>query len=152
MYCYILAAPRLACVRPVASVHPEPGSNSSLYISFLFFYSSKTTSKFISLARLKLTWLVLTFFYIFNPNSQIYPFCTYCLSFNCSNDLFFALPLSRSESGAKITPFCNTLQIFGELFSKKFQSSLAMGHFPFASAKVACLLSFVNRNYSFFCK
>ena len=26
------AAPRLACVRPAASVHPEPGSNSSLYI------------------------------------------------------------------------------------------------------------------------
>ena len=24
------AAPRLACARPVASVHPEPGSNSSL--------------------------------------------------------------------------------------------------------------------------
>ena len=24
------AAPRLACVRPAASVHPEPGSNSSL--------------------------------------------------------------------------------------------------------------------------
>ena len=30
-------APRLACVRPVASVHPESGSNSSLY-SFLFLY------------------------------------------------------------------------------------------------------------------
>ena len=26
------AAPRLACVKPVASVHPEPGSNSSLLI------------------------------------------------------------------------------------------------------------------------
>ena len=26
-------APRLACVKPVASVHPEPGSNSSLYKS-----------------------------------------------------------------------------------------------------------------------
>ena len=25
------AAPRLACVKPVASVHPEPGSNSSSY-------------------------------------------------------------------------------------------------------------------------
>ena len=25
------AAPRLACVMPTASVHPEPGSNSSLY-------------------------------------------------------------------------------------------------------------------------
>ena len=28
---YQHAAPRLACVKPVASVHPEPGSNSSLY-------------------------------------------------------------------------------------------------------------------------
>ena len=31
-------APRLACVKPVASVHPEPGSNSTLYsilVSFL---------------------------------------------------------------------------------------------------------------------
>ena len=32
------AAPRLACVRPAASVHPEPGSNSSLYnTTFVFF-------------------------------------------------------------------------------------------------------------------
>ena len=29
------AAPRLACVKPVASVHPEPGSNSPLYIYFI---------------------------------------------------------------------------------------------------------------------
>ena len=29
-YCYRLDAPRLACVKPVASVHPEPGSNSPL--------------------------------------------------------------------------------------------------------------------------
>ena len=28
---YLHAAPRLACVKPVASVHPEPGSNSPLY-------------------------------------------------------------------------------------------------------------------------
>ena len=35
-------APRLACVRPVASVHPEPGSNSTLYntIDLLFPRSS----------------------------------------------------------------------------------------------------------------
>ena len=36
---YLNAAPRLACVKPVASVHPEPGSNSPLYYridSFLF--------------------------------------------------------------------------------------------------------------------
>ena len=36
------AAPRLACVKPVASVHPEPGSNSSLlFILFLFFFFKK---------------------------------------------------------------------------------------------------------------
>ena len=29
------AAPRLACVKPVASVHPEPGSNSPLYKSYV---------------------------------------------------------------------------------------------------------------------
>ena len=29
------AAPRLACVKPVASVHPEPGSNSSLFKLFI---------------------------------------------------------------------------------------------------------------------
>ena len=27
---HLHAAPRLACVKPVASVHPEPGSNSTL--------------------------------------------------------------------------------------------------------------------------
>ena len=33
---YRSAAPRLACVKPVASVHPEPGSNSTLY-NFCFY-------------------------------------------------------------------------------------------------------------------
>ena len=36
------AAPRLACVKPAASVHPEPGSNSSLY-KFLIFLSLNLT-------------------------------------------------------------------------------------------------------------
>ena len=31
------AAPRLACVKPAASVHPEPGSNSPLFIFFSSF-------------------------------------------------------------------------------------------------------------------
>ena len=30
---------RLACIRPAASVHPEPGSNSSLYIVVLLYFS-----------------------------------------------------------------------------------------------------------------
>ena len=41
------AAARLACVRPVASVHPEPGSNSSLYLSCLVFFSRKNARPFI---------------------------------------------------------------------------------------------------------
>ena len=36
------AAPRLACVRPVASVHPEPGSNSPLLLSRSFFFFSES--------------------------------------------------------------------------------------------------------------
>ena len=40
-YCYLFAAPRLACVRHAASVHPEPGSNSSLYLFFFFIIPSK---------------------------------------------------------------------------------------------------------------
>ena len=36
------AAPRLACVKPVASVHPEPGSNSPLLVILFFsFFKSK---------------------------------------------------------------------------------------------------------------
>ena len=34
MQAHLHAAPRLACVKPVASVHPEPGSNSTLYIFY----------------------------------------------------------------------------------------------------------------------
>ena len=46
-YCYSLAAPRLACVKPAASVHPEPGSNSSLYIFYLYSSSTILTSSFL---------------------------------------------------------------------------------------------------------
>ena len=46
-----LAAPRLACVKPVASVHPEPGSNSSLYKFLRNFYE---TSASLSIAQVNL--------------------------------------------------------------------------------------------------
>ena len=44
-------APRLACVKPAASVHPEPGSNSSLYI---FKLHTKLVLDFVSLKKLTL--------------------------------------------------------------------------------------------------
>ena len=40
------AAPRLACVKPVASVHPEPGSNSSLFKLFYAFAQDSVISRF----------------------------------------------------------------------------------------------------------
>ena len=39
------AAPRLACVKPVASVHPEPGSNSPLLFIFFLFSLIKNTDR-----------------------------------------------------------------------------------------------------------
>ena len=41
------AAPRLACVKPAASVHPEPGSNSSLYIHLSLSSTPTTYSSFL---------------------------------------------------------------------------------------------------------
>ena len=75
------AAPRLACVKPAASVHPEPGSNSSLYI--LIFLS--LTWRFVSLRNwrsrsfcfgtcfLVLSLSILSMIYRYFPNGlQIY--------------------------------------------------------------------------------
>ena len=42
------AAPRLACVKPVASVHPEPGSNSPLLFIFFFYFSLIKTQTVVS--------------------------------------------------------------------------------------------------------
>ena len=67
------AAPRLACVKPAASVHPEPGSNSSLYISYI---SSSIRHLLIS-KKLTLSifcvWYLLpcTFVPVFSMNSVI---------------------------------------------------------------------------------
>ena len=44
----INAAPRLACVKPIASVHPEPGSNSSLFYFLASFASLKFNGQVFS--------------------------------------------------------------------------------------------------------
>ena len=46
---FIPAAPRLACVRPVASVHPEPGSNSPLF--YLVLYNFSVSSNYLGSSR-----------------------------------------------------------------------------------------------------
>ena len=62
-------APRLACVRPVASVHPEPGSNSSLYLFFLlgwpsFLFPSRYALLFL-IAQKNLNWRGIMFLSLF---------------------------------------------------------------------------------------
>ena len=69
--CHTRAAPRLACVKPAASVHPEPGSNSSLYItnslslSPLPLYFKKSTLSFL-LVLLVLAVLACTYLSVFS--------------------------------------------------------------------------------------
>ena len=68
------AAPRLACVKPAASVHPEPGSNSSLYI---LIYPSLIPD---ALLQFHLEIDALDLFFVLGT-------CLY-LSFNIFNELF----------------------------------------------------------------
>ena len=50
---YSHAAPRLACVKPVASVHPEPGSNSSSYNIFVIYHLTIYNLQFVTKPRCK---------------------------------------------------------------------------------------------------
>ena len=98
-YCYLPAAPRLACVRPVASVHPEPGSNSSLY-SFLFLYYTFEASPD------RIDFFLSSFLY-------------YTCFFNSFNELGKKFPGAYPVSSfavAKLIYFPTPLQIFLPLF------------------------------------
>ena len=74
------AAPRLACVKPAASVHPEPGSNSSLYISLF--------SKFnpaLSIPKKKKSTLS---FFVFGTCFLVLSLSVFSMSYRCfSNGL-----------------------------------------------------------------
>ena len=117
-------APRLACVRPVASVHPEPGSNSPLfYINFSvfsFFYNRLVTLDLFEYLSPR-TRIVITRTAI---PSVLFPLC-FLLSFvlvyrNYFNVLFYfrfarPLPCFFPKASAKLQPFSeltNYLQLF----------------------------------------
>ena len=72
---FVHAAPRLACVKPIASVHPEPGSNSSLYI--YFFIRLSLNSSFIVVKNRRWYFFTLYLYYIFvvfNLSKNLFPF------------------------------------------------------------------------------
>ena len=91
-YCYLSAAPRLACVRPVASVHPEPGSNSSLYLLFFFIIPSKR--HLTELTSFSLLFLYYTcFFNSFNELGKKFPGACPVSSFAVAKLIHFPTPL-----------------------------------------------------------
>ena len=82
------AAPRLACVKPVASVHPEPGSNSSLLNCF-----------FIPLLRISLFIVVLDGMF----RIILYVSCTTCWYVNLSKNLrFLAIAAAKVRTFSKL--------------------------------------------------
>ena len=93
------AAPRLACVKPVASVHPEPGSNSSLLLScFLSFkrWCSRTPD---------------------NPPEQRHPardVPSFYLWLEYDRELLFASPVARRA--APVLLFLSYCKPFNVLF------------------------------------
>ena len=101
---------RLACIRPAASVHPEPGSNSSLYYCFSVFLFRLMGSALLSL------------FLPVPPR----PTLTARRGFLCWPQAFKELPqtlfsVSRPSSfrlrAAKIQPFYLTASTFFKYFS-----------------------------------
>ena len=74
---FVHAAPRLACVKPIASVHPEPGSNSSLYI--YFFIRLSLNSRFIVVkidGGILFTLYLYYIFVVFNLSKNLFPFAS----------------------------------------------------------------------------
>ena len=119
--CHSPAAPRLACVKPVASVHPEPGSNSSLLLSCCLSSFKKNRCRQpapneccfllrsgcpVSYCAVKLIVFCCTCLGINGTNKQSLLFsCTTC---HCKRvkDLSFLLcsPALFPESECKVTP------------------------------------------------
>ena len=97
------AAPRLACVKPVASVHPEPGSNSSLFKLFYVLAPESVivvqshTSLTVSIRKINFPILVLL--------------VELCKSLK---ELFCRFRFANAA--AKIRTFILNLQIISELF------------------------------------
>ena len=102
------AAPRLACVKPVASVHPEPGSNSSLLILFIPFAQN-----------LYLFIVVLTV-----CQYSYYVSCTTCWYVMLSKNLRY-----RFDCGCKGKNFFSNWQTFqGKFWKFFFQSPRMVGY------------------------
>ena len=99
------AAPRLACVKPAASVHPEPGSNSSLYNNY--YMTSSMPDAYLSIPVKKKESTLLDFL------SFRYFLLVQNLSFSIFNELDLPKQLSFFPKGnAKIRTFWKPPKFF----------------------------------------
>ena len=162
---FVHAAPRLACVKPIASVHPEPGSNSSLYI--LFFYSFVPKLKlYCSYFLWRWYFITLYLYYIFvvfNLSKNLFPFLSKRTAklrhffwidkifqkkylFFFSNFCSFNSQATSLDCGCKVTAFSETTKIFLCFFWKFFvtryilrRKILILSHFLCFSCRFLCL-------------
>jgi hypothetical protein len=100
------AAPRLACVKPIASVHPEPGSNSSLY-KFCFVLSLQGRLFFLDGSIFTQNLLFLYYLYLTIPKSDCLRFKS-VLSSKKNRD-FNRLGLNKAKG----------LQIYGKFLKQQ---------------------------------
>src|SRR5690606_31033321 len=109
------STPRLACVKPAASVHPEPGSNSSSYnlksydrivqVAFSFLLTSLIFPYFASLIQKRTRVLSIQYVY-----ERVF--------------LFFAPRRYRLKAGAKVQLVLTSARTF----SKKFKTFFFRPH------------------------
>ena len=121
------AAPRLACVKPVASVHPEPGSNSTLYNFYLHdykamprntYYPLRTTVRKSLLSKhltYKKIWRQFIYPSDINATRFLYYFSRICLC-KSIKELFLMCFRKRCslKAGAKLRTFLIPTKYFEE--------------------------------------
>ena len=119
MYCYFPAAPRLACVKPVASVHPEPGSNSPLLLYIcLFFLCYPQTGELTAGRSLRLT-----------EGSR--PLPSSCILSHYFNVLFhFSAPRFSRVASAKLSRNFEPCKSFCKFFFQNFFRRVPSGTWP----------------------
>ena len=154
------AAPRLACVKPVASVHPEPGSNSSLFKLFSYILAPESvivvqshTSLTVSIRKISSPILVLLvelckslkeLFCRFRFANVAAKIRTFILNFQIISELFFSkslfhhfVPAFSLECGCKSSVIKHNLQTFPVLFFKFFSRggsrTLIIRRYPFSA-------------------
>ena len=146
--------PRLACVRPAASVHPEPGSNSSSLKSLISYRLNWLSLKqFKSSCAVSLFLMNLSsFFFAFSKRVQIYNIF-FNLQMFLKKFLFFIFSLNLLRFSKRVQNY-NFFSKLPNLFSIFFHLFFFASYIPshFAVAKVILFYPIIQMFYKLFLK